>query len=125
MQRDHNTEIIFGRIESRIDKNGFGIKIFFSTTTELGTPKDIATIFPSHVIVNTIKYETSKLDSSFIESILIGSKVMFVLRPTINNPISGELYKLPFGKGKAIHVPNEAEKMLNMFSSDSDFKIAH
>lgn len=97
--------VISGVIQSREGITTYQIKIDSSTDKELLNCHYPIVIDPHSIVVNGIKYEAQEVDKLFVEKTLIGKRVMFIIKKLNEESYQGVLYKLPFGVGRAIEIP--------------------
>ncbi|MBI1183075.1 hypothetical protein GC194_02295 [bacterium] len=117
MKQELNPDIIFGSIVRRIDRYTYRLKVFLSTNDHIGKLAQEIDIEPLKIVVNNISIDATQVDNLFVDTTLIDRKMMFIVRSTDDNVLTGELYKLPFGAGNAVKIPVKAVEMLNTFNS--------
>lgn len=110
---NQQTDIIFGNVLRRVNRYIYELEVRLSTNEEKAPPKAIIEIDPTRIIVNGLSFDAQKVDNLFVEKSIIGKKVMFAVRESSYGGTYGELFKIPFGKGNAVRIPNEAIKLLN------------
>jgi len=110
---NQQTDIIFGNVTKKVNRYLYELEVRLSTNEERAAPKTTINIDPTRIIVNGLSFDAQKVDNLFVEKSIIGKKVMFAVRDSNFGGTYGELFKIPFGKGNAVKIPNEAIKLLN------------
>lgn len=99
-------------IQSRIDITTYRIRVESCTDKELQNNQKFLLTCPFSIIVNGIIYDATDVDQLFVDKTLINKRVMFIAHEIRMGKSWGEMYKLPFGVGRAIEVHQSNESQL-------------
>ncbi|MBI3142492.1 MAG: hypothetical protein HYZ16_06675 [Bacteroidetes bacterium] len=99
-------DILFGCIVERHGRFHYTFKISLSTSPAYGNEQNEVMICPDHVIVNNVCFPGRDVDMSFMDTVMLNRKSMLIVRDTEFGFVCGDLYKVPFGRGNAVKIPN-------------------